>query len=81
MRTPEWSLRLRDDEANKTAEVADRRLFALFEKGWKKGDNLLFHCYREYSSLAYSTLAAFWMGTSESVSFQIWVLRRSAGVG
>lgn len=39
---------LEDDEANKAAEAANRRLFALFEKGWKNGDKLLFHCYREY---------------------------------
>jgi hypothetical protein len=37
-----------DDEANKAAEAANRRLFALFEKGWRRGDNLLFHCYRDY---------------------------------
>lgn len=37
-----------DDEANKAAEAANRRLLALFERGWKKGDKLLFHCYREY---------------------------------
>jgi hypothetical protein len=37
-----------DDEPNKAAEAANRRLFALFEKGWRKGDRLLFHCYREY---------------------------------
>jgi hypothetical protein len=37
-----------DDEANKAAEAANRRLFALFEKGWTRGDKLLFRCYREY---------------------------------
>jgi predicted protein tyrosine phosphatase len=37
-----------DDEANKAAEAANRRLLALFEKGWKRDDKLLFHCYREY---------------------------------
>jgi len=37
-----------DDEANKAAEAANRRLLALFEKGWTRGDKLLFHCYREY---------------------------------
>lgn len=37
-----------DDEANNAAEAANRRLFALFKKGWTKGDKLLFHCYREY---------------------------------
>ena len=37
-----------DDEANKAAEAANRRLFALFRRGWSKGDKLLFHCYREY---------------------------------
>lgn len=37
-----------DDEANKAAEAANRRLFALFQRGWKKGDTLLFYCYREY---------------------------------
>ena len=35
-------------EANKATEAANRRLFALFENGWKKGEGLLFHCYREY---------------------------------
>lgn len=39
---------LEDDEANKAAEAANRRLFALFEKGWKKGDKLLFYCYQQY---------------------------------
>ena len=37
-----------DDEANKAAEAANRRLLALFGKGWTRGDKLLFHCYREY---------------------------------
>jgi hypothetical protein len=37
-----------DDEANKAAEAANRRLLALFKKGWKKDEGLLFHCYREY---------------------------------
>jgi len=37
-----------DDEVNKAAEVANRRLFAPFEKGWKKNEGLLFHCYSEY---------------------------------
>jgi len=37
-----------DDEANKAAEAANRRLLALFRNGWTKGDKLLFHCYREY---------------------------------
>jgi hypothetical protein len=37
-----------DDDANKAAEAANRRLFALFEKGWDKGDKLLFRCYQEY---------------------------------
>ena len=37
-----------DDEANKAAEAANRRLLALFQKGWTRGDKLLFHCYREY---------------------------------
>ena len=30
------------------AEAANRRLLALFKKGWKKDEGLLFHCYREY---------------------------------
>jgi predicted protein tyrosine phosphatase len=37
-----------DDEATKAAEAANRRLLALFKKGWKKDEGLLFHCYREY---------------------------------
>ena len=37
-----------DDEANKAAEAANRRLLALFGKGWTNGDELLFCCYREY---------------------------------
>ena len=37
-----------DEEANNAAETANRRLFASFKKGWKKGDKLLFCCYREY---------------------------------
>jgi hypothetical protein len=37
-----------DGEASKAAETANRRLFALFKKGWKKGDKLLFYCYWEY---------------------------------
>jgi hypothetical protein len=37
-----------DDEANKAAEAASRHLLALFKKGWKKDEGLLFHCYREY---------------------------------
>lgn len=37
-----------DDEANKSAEAANRRLLALFKKDWTRSDNLLFHCYREY---------------------------------
>jgi hypothetical protein len=37
-----------DEEAYNAAETANRRLFALFKKGWKKGDKLLFYCYREY---------------------------------
>jgi hypothetical protein len=37
-----------DDDANKAAEAANRRLFALFKKGWTRGNKLLFDCYREY---------------------------------
>jgi hypothetical protein len=37
-----------DEEAYNAAETANRRLFALFKKGWKKSDKLLFDCYREY---------------------------------
>jgi len=37
-----------DNEANKAAEAANRRLLAQFGKGWKKDEGLLFHCYREY---------------------------------
>jgi len=37
-----------DDEANQAAEAANSRLLALFKRGWKKGDKLLFHCYREH---------------------------------
>ena len=37
-----------DDEANKAAAAANRRLLALFQKGWKKDETLLFRCYREY---------------------------------
>ena len=37
-----------DDEANKEAEAANRPLLALFRRGWRKDDKLLFHCYREY---------------------------------
>jgi len=29
-------------------EAANRRLLALFEKGWRRDDKLLFRCYREY---------------------------------
>ena len=39
-----------DDEASKAAEAANRRLFALFGRGWTKGDKLLFCCYREYKN-------------------------------
>ena len=37
-----------DDEANKEAEAANRRLLALFRQGWKKDEGLLFRCYQEY---------------------------------
>jgi hypothetical protein len=37
-----------DAEARGAAESANRRLFAFFKKGWKKGDKLLLYCYREY---------------------------------
>jgi hypothetical protein len=37
-----------DDDANKAAEAANRRLLALFRKGWTKDEGLLFHCYQEY---------------------------------
>jgi hypothetical protein len=37
-----------DDEANKEAEAANRRLLALFRQGWKKNERLLFRCYQEY---------------------------------
>ena len=37
-----------DDEANKAAEAANRRLLALFKKGWTRSDKLLFRCYQEY---------------------------------
>jgi hypothetical protein len=37
-----------DKEAHKAAETANRRLFALFKRSWKKGDKLLLYCYREY---------------------------------
>jgi len=37
-----------DNEANKAAEAANRRLFALFRKCWKKDEGLLFRCYQEY---------------------------------
>src|ERR1700757_5180576 len=37
-----------DDEATKAAEAANRRLLALFRRGWRKDHKLLFHCYREY---------------------------------
>ena len=37
-----------DDEANKAAGAANRRLLALFRRGWRSDDKLLFHCYREY---------------------------------
>jgi hypothetical protein len=37
-----------DDESNKAAEAANRRLRALFRRGWRRYDKLLFHCYREY---------------------------------
>ena len=37
-----------DDEANKAAEAANRRLLALFRKGWTRDDKLLFRCYQEY---------------------------------
>jgi hypothetical protein len=37
-----------EDEANKVAEAANRRLLTLFRRGWRRDDKLLFHCYREY---------------------------------
>lgn len=37
-----------DDEPTKEAEAANRRLLALFKKGWKRDESLLFRCYREY---------------------------------
>jgi hypothetical protein len=37
-----------DDEANKAAEAANRRLLVLFRKGWTKDEGLLFYCYQEY---------------------------------
>ena len=37
-----------DDETNKAAETANRRLFALFGRDWRKDDKLLFRCYAEY---------------------------------
>lgn len=37
-----------DDEVTKAAEAANRRLLLLFRKGWKKDEELLFHCYQEY---------------------------------
>jgi len=56
-------LRLRgDDEANKAAEVANRRLLALFRRGWRRDDKLLFHCYREYKKrLCYHHRAEGWV--------------------
>jgi hypothetical protein len=36
------------EEAQKAAEAANRRLFALFKKGWSKSEKMLFYCYREY---------------------------------
>jgi len=42
-----------DDELTKAAEAANRRLLALFRKGWKKNEGLLFHCYREYKKRLY----------------------------
>jgi hypothetical protein len=37
-----------DDEVTKEYEAANRRLFSLFEKGWKAEDRLLFRCYWEF---------------------------------
>lgn len=37
-----------DDEPTKAAEAANRRLLALFKKGWNGDESLLFRCYREY---------------------------------
>jgi hypothetical protein len=37
-----------NDEVTKEYEAADKRLFFLFEKGWKAEDRLLFRCYREF---------------------------------
>ena len=37
-----------DDESNKAAEAANRRLLVLFRKGWRKDESLLFRCYQEY---------------------------------
>jgi hypothetical protein len=37
-----------DDEVTKEYEGANRRLFSLFEKGWKAEDRLLFRCYWEF---------------------------------
>ena len=39
-----------DDEANKAAKAANRRLLALFRRGWRSDDELLFHCYREHKT-------------------------------
>ena len=44
-----------DDEANKAAEVANRRLLALFQNGWKRDEGLLFHCYRDTKSASATT--------------------------
>jgi hypothetical protein len=38
-----------DDEVTKEYEAANRRLFSLFEKGWKAEDRLLFPCYWEFT--------------------------------
>jgi hypothetical protein len=38
-----------DDEVTKEYEAANRRLFSLFEKGWKAEDRLLCRCYWEFT--------------------------------
>ena len=37
-----------DDDVTKEYEATDKRLFSLFEKGWKAEDRLLFRCYWEF---------------------------------
>jgi hypothetical protein len=47
--SPKWVRASRETtRPPKEYEAANRRLFSLFEKGWKAEDRLLFRCYWEF---------------------------------